>query len=115
MSADDISPEEERILRFRHENEVNFRAAQFGVDVDDLINRHPAGMAMVEASIDALQNALIQLVDADLSSEHARKLQIEALAHKYLIEFVRTALENGDAAVDALTEEQQLEEERYDG
>lgn len=109
----DLTPDEEALLRFQFEHATDFRAAQLGVDMDLFQEANPAGKHLIESAIDRLQEACMNLIETPLNTPEALDLQVEARANKRLVELVREALEIGRMATANLIEEDTAEESHH--
>lgn len=106
----EYSPEEERLMRFRYENQLTFDLANLGIDMNEL-QVGEAGKELIQAAIDTMHNSMLELIETDLSLPRARDLQVQARAGKLLVDQVMAVLEKGKAAVFQLAD---LEEDEHE-
>ncbi len=110
-TGEELSPEEERLLRFQQENHLQLRAANLGFDMDALVHVDGAGKHLIQTAIDRIHVSMMMLLDADLSSAEARQLQIEGKAAKLMVDIVIETLENGRTAALAIADATETEED----
>lgn len=110
-SDDELSDDEQQLLRFRQEHELPLKAANLGFDMDQLVHIDPAGKHLIQSAIDRMHVCLVMLIDSDLQSAEARGLQVEAKSCRLLIENVIETLENGRSAAFALADTAEIAEE----
>ena len=110
FTGDDLSPDEQQVLRFQYENALQLKAANLGFDMDRF-QRNPVGRHLLESAIDVIHNSMLALIDIDLSTIEARRLQTEARAAKLLIDTVLVALDGGRDAAFKLADEVEIVED----
>ena len=85
-------------LQLRHAQPDPLKVLRIGADVEHFANHDPGGRHLVQQALDTTYECAIALLEADLSSERARDLQIRGLASKKLVDDILLALEDGNNA-----------------